>query len=46
MPAVLTESLFIDTAADAQLLKSDAFLRGLARAYAKGIGTALALPRR
>jgi N-acetylmuramoyl-L-alanine amidase len=44
MPAVLTESLFIDTAADAQLLRSDAFLRGLARAYAKGIGTALALP--
>lgn len=46
MPAVLTENLFIDSAADANLLKSDAVLRSLARAYAKGIGTALGLPPR
>jgi N-acetylmuramoyl-L-alanine amidase len=46
MPAVLTENLFIDNDVDAQLLKDDTVLRGLAHAYANGIATALALPRK
>jgi N-acetylmuramoyl-L-alanine amidase len=45
MAAVLTENLFIDTAADAHLLKDDAFLTGLAEAHARGIAVALSLPR-
>lgn len=45
MAAVLTENLFIDTAADAHLLKDDAFLKGLAEAHARGIAVALNLPR-
>ncbi len=46
MPAVLTENLFIDTPADAQLLSDDAFLTKVAKAHAAGIGGALALPRK
>lgn len=36
-PAILTENGFIDTVADAEKLKSDAFLESLAEAHAKGI---------
>ena len=46
MPAILTENLFIDTPADARLLKDGAFLDGLAEAHARGIGAALRLPPR
>jgi N-acetylmuramoyl-L-alanine amidase len=46
MPAILTENLFIDTENNAGLLAQDSFLRGLAKAHAKGIGDALNLPRR
>ena len=46
MPAILTENLFIDTADDAALLAKESFLRGLAKAHAKGIAEALDLPRR
>ncbi len=43
MPAVLTENLFIDNAADARLLADDAFLTGVAEAHARGIAAALGL---
>jgi N-acetylmuramoyl-L-alanine amidase len=46
MPAVLTENLFIDSDADARLLKNDAFLTGVAEAHARGIADALRLARR
>ncbi len=46
MPAVLTENLFLDSPADARLLKDDAFLTRVAEAHARGIGVALALPHR
>src|SRR5215213_10958089 len=46
MPAILTESLFLDDGDDAALLAKDSFLTGLAKAHAKGIGAALDLPRR
>jgi N-acetylmuramoyl-L-alanine amidase len=45
MSAVLTENLFIDTAADAALLKNETFLKGLAEAHARGIAVAMSLPR-
>jgi N-acetylmuramoyl-L-alanine amidase len=45
MAAVLTENLFIDTPSDADLLKHDAFLMGLAEAHARGIAAALSLRR-
>jgi N-acetylmuramoyl-L-alanine amidase len=45
MPAVLTECLFVDSAADAANLRDDDFLTGLARAHARGIARALQLPR-
>ncbi|MCP2327092.1 N-acetylmuramoyl-L-alanine amidase [Hamadaea flava] len=44
MPAILTENLFIDTVADANLLKNAAFLTADARGHAKGIATYLGLP--
>jgi len=44
MPAVLTESMFIDTVADANLLKNAAFLTADARGHATGIANYLALP--
>ncbi|WP_081756868.1 N-acetylmuramoyl-L-alanine amidase [Gorillibacterium massiliense] len=44
MPAMLAEYGFIDNAADAALLASDAFLTEAARATADGIAEALALP--
>ncbi len=46
MPAILTENLFIDTAADAARLENEEFLAGLAQAHARGIVAALHLPRR
>lgn len=45
MSAVLTENLFIDTPANARLLKDGTFLTGLAEAHARGIAAALRLPR-
>ncbi|GAA1612693.1 N-acetylmuramoyl-L-alanine amidase [Catellatospora bangladeshensis] len=43
MPAVLTENLFIDTVADANLLKSAAFLTATAQGHANGIANHLGL---
>lgn len=43
MPAILTENLFIDRAADAALLKSSAFLAATARGHAQGIAQYLGL---
>lgn len=43
-PAVLTENGFIDNAADANKLKSDAFIEEIAQAHANGIAKALGLP--
>ncbi len=42
-PAILTENLFIDTPADAALLKNETFLRGLAEAHARGCLAALGI---
>lgn len=43
MSAVLTENLFIDTAADANLLKRADFITAVARGHAEGIATYLGL---
>ncbi|WP_415644762.1 N-acetylmuramoyl-L-alanine amidase [Stackebrandtia soli] len=43
MPAILTETLFIDRAADAALLKNSAFLKATAIGHAKGIAQYLGL---
>ncbi|OZV77199.1 N-acetylmuramoyl-L-alanine amidase [Micromonospora echinospora] len=43
MPAVLTENLFIDTVANANLLKSAAFITATARGHANGIASYLGL---
>lgn len=43
MPAILTESLFIDRKEDAALLRQDSFINLLAEGHAKGIADALAL---
>ncbi|MCX4472943.1 N-acetylmuramoyl-L-alanine amidase [Micromonospora sp. NBC_01655] len=43
MPAVLTESLFIDTVADANLLKRADFITAVARGHAQGIAAYLGL---
>lgn len=43
MPAILTESLFIDRAADANLLKDAAFLRSVARGHVNGLVRAFQL---
>jgi len=43
MPAVLTENLFIDTVADANLLKNPAFITATARGHANGIAAHLGL---
>ncbi|MET8318778.1 N-acetylmuramoyl-L-alanine amidase [Micromonospora sp. NPDC005189] len=43
MPAVLTENLFIDTVADANLLKRAEFITATARAHAQGIASYLGL---
>src|SRR5690625_3680722 len=37
MPAMLSETLFIDTTKDAKLLKDNAFLKAIGEAHAKGI---------
>lgn len=46
MPAVLTENGFIDTIADANKLKSDAYLNRIALGHANGIAQALGLKRK
>lgn len=46
MPAILSENLFIDTAADAALLKSEAFLQKLARGHVNGMVKAFGLKKR
>lgn len=43
-PAILTENGFIDNAADADKLKTDAFIEEIAQAHADGIAKALGLP--
>lgn len=43
-PAILTENGFIDNAADADKLKSDAFIEEIAQGHADGIARALGLP--
>ena len=45
MPAMLSENLFIDTKADADLLKSNAFLNKLAQGHANGIIKAFGLSK-
>lgn len=45
MPALLGENLFIDNPTDAGHLHDEKFLTGLAEAYARGIASAMALPR-
>lgn len=45
MPAVLTESLFIDTAADAALLKDASFIKAIGEAHAEGVAKFLNLPK-
>jgi len=45
MPAMLTENLFIDTKADADKLKSNAFLNKLAQGHANGIIKAFGLSK-
>lgn len=47
MPAILTESLFIDNAANAVLLKDkDGFLREVGHAHARGLAKYLRLPEK
>lgn len=46
MPAALTENGFIDTVADANKLKSDAYLNRIALGHANGIAQALGLKRK
>lgn len=46
MEAILPESLFIDNANDAKLLKSSSFKQGLAEAQAKGIASYLGLKKK
>ena len=46
MPAVLSENLFIDTVADANLLKKDAFLNAVARGHANGLAKAMDLAKK
>src|SRR5699024_10340882 len=46
MPAVLTENGFIDTVADANKLKSDAYLNRIALGHANGIAKALELKKK
>ncbi|GEN30198.1 N-acetylmuramoyl-L-alanine amidase [Cerasibacillus quisquiliarum] len=46
MPSVLTENGFIDTVADANLLKQDAFLNKIARGHAVGIAKAFNLKKK
>lgn len=46
MPAALTENGFIDTTADANKLKSDAYLNRIALGHANGIAKALGLKKK
>lgn len=43
MPAMLSETLFIDTGKDAKLLKDNKFLKDIGQSHAKGIAKALKL---
>jgi N-acetylmuramoyl-L-alanine amidase len=43
MPSILTETLFIDNANDAKLLKDSKFLQSVARGHAEGIAKAFGL---
>lgn len=43
MPSILTETLFIDNANDAKLLKDSKFLKDVARGHAEGIAKAFGL---
>lgn len=43
MPSILTETLFIDNANDAKLLKDSKFLQNVARGHAEGIAKAFGL---
>ncbi|HEX6681901.1 MAG TPA: N-acetylmuramoyl-L-alanine amidase [Candidatus Limnocylindrales bacterium] len=43
MPSILTENLFIDTVADANLLKNSSFITATARGHAQGIAAYLGL---
>lgn len=45
MPAMLTENLFIDTKADADLLKSDVFLNRIAQGHVNGLVKAFGLKK-
>jgi len=44
MDAVLTENLFIDTTADANKLKNNAFVKAVGEAHARGVAKFLGLP--
>lgn len=46
MPAILTENGFIDTAADANNLKTSSFIESLARGHAKGLEQAFSLKKK
>lgn len=46
MPAVLTESLFIDHSQDAKLLKNRSTIEAIVAGHREGIVNALALPRK
>ncbi|WP_080843887.1 N-acetylmuramoyl-L-alanine amidase [Cytobacillus gottheilii] len=46
MPAILTENLFIDRAADANLLKNNTFLDAVARGHVNGLVRAFGLTRK
>ena len=46
MDAILTENLFIDTIADAELLKQDNFLNAIARGHVAGLAKALNLQKK
>ena len=45
MPAMLSETLFIDTSKDAKLLKDNKFLKDIGQAHAKGIVKAFGLKK-
>lgn len=46
MPAVLTESLFIDTASDAKLLKDDNFIKAVIQGHVNGFVKVLGLTKK
>lgn len=46
MPSCLTENLFIDTKADAEMLKSDAYLEAVAQGHAEGLAKMFKLKKK